>query len=187
MEEPYKKGEAQMRWLSKLFGRKAVEIPTRTTDKSKEPAVYATPQATVQVPPSPQRVQAQQEVAPDPSDTKRVSDALSRFFEETEDGPRVEQLRIIKEMGRRSLHALLHEAFDEYGDPTTEDIDIYRIRVAVWCGCALHPDEFDRYYRTKYQKGRTRMLDEMRALNMKEGMHGQTYIHELFARDTNKR
>ena len=131
-----------------------------------------------------QRKQVQNDAPPAPTDMKLVSDALSKFLEETEDDARLEQVKVIKAMEGKSLGPLLHEAFDEYGDPTTQNINIYKIRVAVWCGCALHPDAFDLFYRTKYQNGRTRMLDEMRAINMKDGMNGRTYVHRLLAQFT---
>ena len=151
-----------MKWLSKLLGRE----PSAITGKATE------------------RLTTQKDIPPNTGDAKQVSDALSTFMKESEDNAKLEQVNVLKEMGQKSLGPLLHEAFDEYGDPNTEDIDIARIRVALWCGCAIHPQEFDRFYRTKYRNGRTKMLDEMRAINMKDGMSGQTYVHELLARST---
>jgi len=112
-------------------------------------------------------------------DAKRVSDALSKFLDEGDDNAKLEQVKIIKAMGQHSLIPLLQEAFDEYGDPSRQNINIYKIRLATWCGCALHPAEFGYFFRTQYQYGRSPMLDEMRTISMKDGMNGQTYVHIL--------
>jgi uncharacterized protein len=136
--------------------------------------------------PAPPPVQTIEADPVDASNIKRVSDALSRFLDESEDVARLEQVKILKEMGQQSLAPLLYEAFDEYGDPSRQNINIYKIRVAVWCGCALHPKEFDHYYRTQYRNGRSQMLDEMRSINMKDGMSGQTYVHRLLAGHSDK-
>jgi TPR repeat protein len=153
-----------VKWLSELFARKSS---------------VTTPRTTTQPPPPPAQARGRKDDSPDANDMKQVSDALSKFLDESEDGARLKQVRVIKAMGSKSLAPLLHEAFNEYGDPTRQNINIYKIRVAVWCGCALHPEKFNQFYRTKYQNGRSRMLDEMRAINMKDGMNGETYVHRL--------
>jgi ankyrin repeat protein len=112
-----------------------------------------------------------------------VSDALSQFLEEKDAGARLKHVRALQTMGKRSLAPLLREAFAVDGDPQSEDIDIYKIRLAVWCGCALHPLEFGQYYRTRYREGRSRLLDEMRSINMKDGLGGQTYVHGLLKKN----
>jgi hypothetical protein len=110
-----------------------------------------------------------------------VHDALARFMNADVDEARTTAVLELKAMGRAALAPLLAEAFSEMGDPTLEPIDIYTIRVAVWCGCALHPAEFQEFYRTRYVTGHARMLDEMRSINMADGMNGQTMIHHLLA------
>ena len=112
---------------------------------------------------------------------QQVSDALSKFLDESEDAARLQQVKALQAMGEKSLAPLLREAFAENGDPTTENINIYKIRLAVWCGCALHPQEFQNYYQTRYTKGRSPRLDEMRGINMKDGMSRCTYVHRLLA------
>ncbi len=82
-------------------------------------------------------------------------------------------------MGGKSLAPLLREAFAEHGDPNSQIINVVKIRLAVWCGCALHPREFSQYYRTQYKEGGSPDLDAMRAINMKDGMSGQTLIYRL--------
>jgi TPR repeat protein len=155
-----------MRWLTGFFGRQRSPTTAKASTAAK---------------PVPKTEPTPIDKSPDPDAVKQVGDALSKFLDEKEDSARLEQVKILKTLGQHSLAPLLHEAFDEYGDPSRESIDIYKIRLAVWCGCALHPQDFDLYYRTKYHKGRTRMLDEMRAINMTDGLNGKTYVHRLLS------
>jgi hypothetical protein len=110
---------------------------------------------------------------------RQVSDVLARFLDEEDESARLQHIITLQAMEEKSLAPLLHEAFAEHGDPTRQNINIYKIRLAVWCGCALHPKAFETYYRTQYRVGRSPRLDEMRGINMKDGMNLQTYVHRL--------
>jgi len=110
---------------------------------------------------------------------QQVSNALSAFLNETSKAAWLKQVKILEATGGKSLVPLLREAFAEHGDPNTQNISVFKIRLAVWCGCALHPQEFSKYYHTQYIEGRSPDLDDMRAINMKDGMSGQTLVQRL--------
>lgn len=115
---------------------------------------------------------------------KQVSDALTRFLDENDDDARLELLQNLIRMGNKAVPPLIREAFSETGDPAEQPINVHKIRLAVWCGCALHPEAFKGYYRTKYKSGLSPRLDEMRAINMHDGMRGSTYVHRLLQKST---
>jgi len=123
-------------------------------------------------------------VPADGPEYQQVSEALLRFLKEDKDEVRLQQLKAIQVMGRKSLAPLLREAFNEQGDPTKQNINIHKIRLAVWCGCALYPKEFQSFYSTQYQTGLSSRLDEMRGINMKDGLNRKTYVHDLLASDS---
>lgn len=89
------------------------------------------------------------------------------------------QLQSLVQMDGRALLSLLRQSFEIQGDPNTDNIDIFKMRVAIWCGCELHPEEFERYYKNQYQAGISPSLDEMRSLAMKDGLAGDTVVHRL--------
>ena len=77
---------------------------------------------------------------------------------------------------------LLRQAFHDQGDPNCEAIDEYTIRMAVLCGCALHPVAFKEFYRNKCKTGISPRLDrDSCEIHMTDGMAGETIIHWLIA------
>lgn len=153
-----------MNWFKKLFG---ATTPPACTEPAK-PAQQCQSESNIP------------KAAPiHEGDFEKVNAALTRIMEASEDAVRLEHVKALQAMGGKSLAPLLRAAFGEVGDPTTQNIDVFRIRMAVWCGCALHPKEFQNCYRTRYSKGISPRLDEMRSINMKDGMNGQTMIHKL--------
>jgi hypothetical protein len=106
---------------------------------------------------------------------------LAQILNAKNDAERLPAITELKMMGEKSLQPLLWEAFHEQGDPTREPINIYIIRMAVWCGCALHPSAFQEFYRTNYRTGLSPDLDRMRKMEMADGMSGQTMIHRLIS------
>jgi tetratricopeptide (TPR) repeat protein len=104
---------------------------------------------------------------------------LARIMKAKDDNERVQAVKELKAMGDKSFQPLLWEAFNEQGDPTLENIDEFTIRMAVWCGCALHPIAFEEFYRTKYKTGLSPHLDRMRRINMTDGIARKTMIHRL--------
>jgi hypothetical protein len=112
-------------------------------------------------------------------DFRHVSDVLFRFLGADEAAHQYHQIKILREMGKRSLAPLLHQAFSDDGDPAIRGVDGDKMELAVWCGCVLHPDEFTHNYQSRYQKSRSPQLNRTLATCVDAGMSRKNYIRKL--------